>query len=208
MVEQQIRTWEVLDDQILDLYYQVPRDAFVPENHTSLSYADLQLPIGHSQHMLEPKVEARMLQHLAASADEKVLHIGTGSGFFAALLSKRAKRVTSWEIVSELADAARAKLAAHKITNCEIVTGDGLADAAIETTKYDALVFTGSVQRLPDNVWERLTLGGRVLAPVGIAPVCCVKLFVRSGTSTASKDLFDTWIPPLVNGPHLDRFSF
>ncbi len=208
MVEQQIRTWEVLDDKVLDLYYQLPRDAFTHDNYTSLAFADLQLPIGHSQCMLEPKVEARMLQNLAAGAAEKILHIGTGSGFFAALLSKMAKQVVSWEIIPELAEQARLKLDQHHIGNCEVITGDGLAQAAVENTKYDAAVLTGSIQRMPDNFFERLTLHGRVLTPVGVAPVCCVKMFERAGTATTSEDLFDTWIPPLTNGPHIDRFSF
>ena len=207
MVEQQIRTWEVLDDRVLDLYYEVPRAAFVPAAQRALAHADVQVPLGGGAAMLEPKVEARLLQEARPRLVENVLHVGTGSGYFAALLAKLCARLVSVELDPALAERARGLLAAHGLRNAEVVEGDGLA-GGIEGAPFDLVVLTGSVAKVPGTVFALLAPEGRVLAPVGTAPVCTVQRLRLAEDRLVAESLFDTWIPPLANGPATGGFRF
>ena len=207
MVEQQIRTWEVLEDRVLDLYYEIPRDSFVPEGLRQMSWSDMQLPFGEGQVMLEPKVEARILQELSPELVEAVCHIGTGTGFFAALLSKLCGKLTTVEINPSLAEAAKKRLEEHQVKNATVVACDGLAKDAIPGGPFDAIVLTGSVPTMPESLLGSLTSSGRLLVPVGTMPVLTVRLVRRTPASTISEDLFETWIPPLQNAPAVGGFS-
>lgn len=207
MIERQIRTWEVLDERVLQLYYEIPRDEFALGDLCSLAYADTMLPCGEGQFMLEPKLEARMLQELDTRMNERVLHIGTGSGFFCALLSRLCASVVSLEIRPELAKTARQRLRSCGARNVEIVTGDGFSgnDGA---APFDAIVLTGSLPLVPASLLERLAPDGRLLAPVGDPPVLALRLLKRVGNGSVSNDILETWVPALDNAPQPERFEF
>lgn len=207
MIEQQIRTWEVLDPIVLDLLQQVPREDFVPAAYKGLAFADLEIPLGHGQNMLSPKLEARMLQALGLKKTDNVLEIGTGSGYMTALLAKLAQQVYSVELIQELSHSAAQKLAAHGIANVTLEVGDGAH--SWDAGSYDAIVLTGSVPLLPEDFEAQLKPGGRLLAVVGEAPameavlVTCVSPGVCRRTT-----LFETCIPSLNNAPQPERFRF
>jgi protein-L-isoaspartate(D-aspartate) O-methyltransferase len=208
MVEQQIRPWEVLDPAVLELLYAVPREAFVPEPLRNLAFADLELPIGEGERMMAPKVEARILQALALRKTERVLEVGTGSGYLTALLARSAAQVHSLEIRPALAAFGRANLERHGIDNVTLEVGDGARGDA-KRAPYDAIVLTGSTPVLPASLREQLAPGGRRFAVVGEAPV----LAARLGTCTApgayaTHDMFDTVLAPLANAERASRFRF
>ena len=210
MIEQQLRTWEVLDSDVLALYADdtLRREDFIDaEDKKSLAYADLALPLAEGQFMLEPKLEARMLQCLAPRRQEKILHIGTGSGFFAALLGRLAAQVISVEIRPSLAAAAAARLAS--VPTVLPVTGDGAGGWPAQAP-YDAIVFTGALPRLPAGLAAQLADGGRVLAVIGSAPVMTLHLFVKdsNGVLACRQHILETVIPLLDNTPALNEFSF
>ena len=212
MIEQQIRPWNVLDAGVLDLLSQVRREDFVPAAHKALAFADLELPLRgsgeHGQCMLAPKVEARMLQDLAVQRHEKVLEIGTGSGYMAALLAQRAQRVISLEIVPELAALARANLAKAGIANVDVREADGAKGVPVEGP-FDVIVLSGSVAEVPHKLLEQLKTGGRLMAIVGEAPVMRATLFTRtSAVEYLSTQGWDTLAPRLLNFPEHPRFNF
>ena len=207
MVEQQIRTWEVLDPQVLDLLFTVKREEFVPAAHRALAFADLELPLGEGQAMWAPKMEARVLQALALVPGEDILEIGTGSGYFTALLAGRGNTVTSVEIDPRRAAEARARLARHGFAGVTVEVGDGARGWGRES--YNVIVLTGSTPVLADAFAARLVPGGRLFAVVGEAPVMKARLvrWTAPGAPVAT-DLFETVIPPLVNAPQPARFTF
>jgi protein-L-isoaspartate(D-aspartate) O-methyltransferase len=207
MVEQQIRTWEVLDQDILDLLFTVRREDFVPGPYRSLAFADLEIPLGDGQKMWTPKMEARVLQDLRLVPGESVLEVGTGSGYFAALLAGRGARVTSVEINPRLADAAKARLARAGVRDVDLRTGDGARGFSAAT--FDAVVLTGSTPVLPDSLVAQLKPGGRLFAVVGDPPVMTARRveYVGPGSWTTT-DLFETVIDPLVNAAAPARFTF
>jgi protein-L-isoaspartate(D-aspartate) O-methyltransferase len=208
MIEQQIRTWEVLDPAVLDLLFQVKREDFVPPEHASLAFADLEIPLGHGEAMMQPKVEARILQELAVVPHETVYEVGTGSGYLTALLARRARHVTSVEIHADLSVRAAERLRAAAIANTTLLEGDG-AQRPLAESAFDVIVLTGSVPILPHAFLERLTPGGRLFAVVGDAPVmkAIVVRQVAAG-SFQSVELFETLVKPLVNAPQPPRFRF
>ncbi len=207
MVEQQIRTWDVLDQDILDLLFAVRREEFVPPEHRTLAFADLELPLPGGQRMWTPKMEARVLQSLALRRDEAVLEIGTGSGYFTALLASRAREVTTVEIDPALASSAAARLARHGFANVRGETGDGARGWGRE--EYDAIVLTGSTPLLPETFMQQLKPGGRVFAVVGDKPVMTARLVAWAAPGTrVTTDLFETVIAPLVNAAAPTRFRF
>ena len=208
MVEQQIRPWDVLDDRILGLYYDLPRDRFAPPAMRELAYSDIQLPIGDGQMMLEPKLEARLLQELAVAAGESILHVGTGSGCFAALLGRLARRVVTVEIREQLAEQARANLKAVGAANVEVVSGDGFGEIAAGAGAFDAVVLTGSTPVLPAELLARYAPAGRLLAVVGSEPVATVQRAARVGSHLSVEGCVETWIAPLDNAPRPSEFSF
>ena len=208
MVEQQIRPWEVLDQDVLDLLYVVPREEFVPEKHRSLAFSDLEIPIGEGERMWAPKIEARVLQELNVKKTDRVLEVGTGSGYLTALLSHRAAHVFSVEIKPELAAFGRANLERHGAENVTLEVGDA-ARGWPSHAPYDVIVLTGSTPVLPGAFVEQLAPGGRLFAVVGEPPVMTARH--RDGAAPGawrSTDLFETVIAPLVNAERPPRFRF
>ena len=207
MVEQQIRPWEVLDRAVLDLMERAPREAFVPEQYRRLAYADTTVPIGDGEVMLPPRVEARLLQALAIGPDERVLEIGTGSGFLTWLLAQCAAHVTSIERKAALADRARANLAAHGAGNTTVETGDGRRGRE-RGAPYDVIAVGGSVPVLEPAFEERLAIGGRLFVVTGAAPAMEALLVLRTGEREwIRQSLFETVLPPLAGVEAPKRFA-
>ncbi|MDE2584033.1 MAG: protein-L-isoaspartate O-methyltransferase [Betaproteobacteria bacterium] len=207
MVEQQIRPWEVLDQEVLDLLFVVKREAFVPAAYQALAFADLEIPLASGASMLAPKIEARLLQELGLKKTDKVLEIGTGSGYMAALLAARADQVTTVEINAELAKTAKANLVRAGVSNVSVETGDGARGWGKET--YDVIVISGSLPFLPESLLKQLKVGGRLVAIVGELPVMEAQLVTCTAEGTyASVNLFETVAVPLQNAPQRDNFRF
>jgi len=214
MVEQQIRTWEVLDQDVLDLLYAVPREEFVPPASRNLAFMDMELPLGSgtSERMWAPKLEARVLQELAPRKTERVLEIGTGSGYLTALLAHRAAHVHSVEIHPALAAFGRANIARHGVDNVTLEVADAaraLPPALSAQAPFDVLALTGSVPLMPAGLLAALAPGGRAFAVVGELPVMTAKLFtcVAPG-SFRTVELFETVLAPLHNCEQPSRFRF
>ena len=204
MVEQQVRPWEVLDRDVLDLMERAPRDAFVPEEYRRLAYADTAVPIGDGEVMLPPRVEGRLLQALAVGPDDRVLEIGTGSGFLTYLLAQRAAHVTSVEIRPALAERARANLDAHGVGNATVEAGDGCRGLE-RGAPYDAIAVGGSLP-VPEPALEaQLAIEGRLFVVVGSAPAMQAMVVRRAGDDEWVREvLFETVLPPLA-GPRAPR---
>lgn len=208
MIEQQIRPWNVLDTRVLEILSVVPREDFVPKSHRALAFADLEIPLGHGEYMLAPRMEARMLQDLQLKGAERVLEIGAGSGYMAALLSKQASSVLSLEINPELADTARANLHRANIRNAEIRVADGATPLASDGL-FDAIVLSGSVEQLPQHLLDQLAVGGRLIAVVGEEPIMCATLATRVGpTEVRSSKLWDANAPRLHGFAESSHFHF
>ena len=208
MVEQQIRTWEVLDQDVLDLLYVVPREEFVPEKHRALAFSDLQIPLGEGERMWEPKLEARVLQELDVHKADRVLEVGTGSGYFTALLAHRAAHVHSVEIKPALAAFGRRNLERHGTTNVTLETGDA-ARGWKRHAPYHVIVLTGSTPVLAQAFLEQLEVGGRLFAVVGEAPAMTARIASCTAPQAYhSVDLFETVVAPLVNAEQPPRFRF
>ena len=208
MVEQQIRTWEVLDQDVLDLLYLVPREQFVPAEHRALAFSDLEIPIGHGERMWQPKLEARVLQELSIKKTDRVLEVGTGSGYFTALLAHRGAQVHSVEINPALAEMGRRNLERHGADNAVLELGDA-ARGWPQHAPYDVIVLTGSTPVLPAAFLEQLAPGGRLFAVVGEAPAMAARLVVSSPAGGGrATDLFETVIRPLANAERASRFKF
>jgi protein-L-isoaspartate(D-aspartate) O-methyltransferase len=208
MIEQQIRTWEVLDPDVLELLSQVKREQFVPDEYRDLAFADLEIPLGHGEAMMQPKVEARVVQELAPKAHETVYEVGTGSGYLTALLAKRARHVTSAEYYPDLRAFGESNLRAAGITNVTLLEGDS-AQAPLAESAFDLIVLTGSTPILPQAFLDRLKPEGRLFAVVGDAPVMKA-ILVRQPQPGAfqHQELFETMLKPLVNAPQPPRFRF
>jgi protein-L-isoaspartate(D-aspartate) O-methyltransferase len=208
MIESQIRTWEVLDQTVLDTLFAIRREEFVPTRHRPLAFVDMEIPIDHGEVMLAPKLEARLLQELTLRKSERVLEVGTGSGYMTALLAALAGHVCSVELHSDLSAGAAAKLAARGIDNVTLEVGDA-GRGWTRHAPYDAIVLTGSVPILPAPWRGQLAPGGRLLAVVGDPPVMTARLITRV-TEGAYNDtgLFETCIAPLRNVPQPERFVF
>ena len=208
MIEQQIRTWEVLDPEVLDLLARVKREAFVPPQHRELAFADLEIPLGHGESMMQPKVEARIVQELSIQPHDSVYEVGTGSGYLTALLASRARHVTSAEIHPDLEASAQRNLAAAGITNVTLLEGDS-ARAPLAESAFDVIVLTGSTPIVPQAFLDRLKPGGRLFAVVGDAPVMKA-MVIRQPAPGAFRhvELFETMLKPLVNAPQPPRFRF
>ena len=208
MVEQQIRPWKLFDNKVLDLMEQVKREDFVPAAYAQLAYADIEIPLGHDQCMLEPRMEARLLQDLAIQPHETVLEIGTGSGYMAALIGRLARRVESLEINAELAAQARANLQRAGISNVEVRHADG-ASALPAAGSYDVIALSGSVAQVPQNLLKLLSPGGRLAAIVGQEPVMRATVVTRgAGDTFTSVMTWDTVAPRLQNFPEASPFRF
>lgn len=208
MIEQQIRPWEVLDQDVLDLLFVVKREEFVPLAYRQLAFADIEIPLGHAACMLAPKIEAHALQALRVRKHDKVLEIGTGSGYMAALLAAHAEQVWSVEIVPELAEAAQARLKRQRINNVTVETGDGAMGWPAHAP-YDVIMVSGSLPMMPPELLAQLKIGGRMFVIVGEAPVMSAQLITRTTQETyQSTNLFETMASVLVNAPQPERFTF
>jgi len=216
MIEQQIRPWNVLDLSILDLLSVVRREDFTPLAHKALAFVDMKIPLlnpaedalQHGHCMLEPKVEARMLQDLHVRPHDKVLEIGAGSGYMAALLAHRAQRVVTMEIKPELARLARENLQRAGIANVEVREADGARGLPAEAP-FDVIVLSGSVAEVPNALLQQLKIGGRLGAIVGFEPVMRATFIARTGDASFTTDKpWDTVAPRLANFPEPSRFHF
>jgi protein-L-isoaspartate(D-aspartate) O-methyltransferase len=208
MVEQQIRPWDVLNQDVLNLLLKVRREDFVPEAHRALAFVDMEIPLGHGQVMWTPKLEARAIQELDIRPNDRVLEIGTGSGYLTALLASQAAQVDSVDIVPEFTAAAMQKLRAHGFSNVSLHTGDASRDWP-DLTGFDVIVLTGSTPLLSDAFRQRLRVGGRLFAITGEAPVMEAQLITCTAPgATRSVTLFETCVAPLLNAPQPAAFVF
>ena len=207
MIEQQIRPWDVSNTQVLNLLSVVKREQFVPAGRQSLAFMDLEIPLGFGATMWQPKLEARVLHELHIQKVERVLEVGTGSGYLTALLSRLAAQVASVEIVPELSAQAAHKLAAHDFDNIQLEVGD--AANSWGSIKYDVIVLTGSVPDHPKAFLQQLNIGGRLFAIVGDAPAMQAKVITCLAKEVfESVTLFETNVAPLQNAPQPQRFVF
>ncbi len=208
MIEQQIRPWEVLDAHVLHLLSVVKREDFVPLPHKALAFVDMEVPLPAGQVMLAPRVEARMLQDLVVQKHEKVLEIGAGSGYMAALLAHRAQRVISLEIHAELATLARANLQHAGVHNAEVRPLDGSRAVPVEGP-FDVIVLSGSLAEVPQSLLAHLKIGGRLGAIIGDEPMMRATFVTRVGDAQfRTIQPWDTVAPRLLNFPEPSRFHF
>jgi protein-L-isoaspartate(D-aspartate) O-methyltransferase len=216
MIEQQIRPWDVLDLDILALLSRMRREDFVPLAHKALAFVDMQIPLVGSAEdalqngycMLEPKVEARMLQDVQLRGHEKVLEVGTGSGYMAALLGQRAGRVITLEINPEIAKMARDKLQRAGVHNVDVREADG-ANGLPAESPFDVIVLSGSVAEVPPALLSQLKVGGRLATVMGFEPVMRATFITRTGETTyTTAQPWDTLAPRLQHFPEPSRFTF
>jgi len=208
MVEQQIRPWEVLDQDVLNLLMTVKREEFVPAAYRELAFTEVEIPIGCGQVMLKPVIEGKVLQALRLGKSDSVLEVGTGSGYFAALLAARTEWVRTIEIECELVKLASANLARNGVENVVVVQGDGIAGWA-ERAPYDVIVVSGGLPFVPQALLEQLKVGGRLFAFVGEAPVMKARLVTCEAEGRfRTEDIFETVVPMLKNAAQRDGFSF
>jgi protein-L-isoaspartate(D-aspartate) O-methyltransferase len=208
MVEQQIRPWQVLDPQVLTVLSNVQRELFVPQAYQAMAYTDTDIPLGHGEAMAPPRVAARLMHDLHLTGTEKVLEIGTGSGYMSALLAGRAQRVVSLEINPELASNARNNLQRAGITNVDVRVADGSTGASGDAP-FDAIVLGGSVAEVPQALLQQLAIGGRLIAIVGTDHVMVATLFTRTADAAwDSKALWDHTAPRLQGFTEPTRFKF
>ena len=215
MIEQQIRPWDVLDAHVLELLAVVKREDFVPPAFRALAFADMQIPLSDNeagiaagQVMLEPRIEARILQDLQVAKHEKVLEIGTGSGFMAALLGHRAQRVLSLEIDNGLAAFARANLQRAGVLNVEVRVADGASADLSADGPFDVIALSGSVAMVPERLVQMLKPGGRLMGIVGSEPIMRATLVQQTAMGALVTQPWDEKVPRLLNFPEPSRFKF
>ena len=208
MVKQQVRTWEVLDNQVLDILEDIQREDFVPVRYRKLAFADLNIPLKFEQIMMKPVVEGRMLQAIELRQDETVLEIGTGSGFITACLARMAKHVISVEIHAELSADAVRTLKEKEAHNLELFVGDAMGGWQPEQA-HDVVVVTGSVRSVPEHFLGWVNPGGRLFIVNGDAPAMEARLLTRLNASEwREESLFETDLPRLVNAEQAPQFEF
>ena len=207
MIEQQVRAWDVLDLEVLSVMGRVPREEFAPPAYRELAFADMCIPLGHGQAMLTPKLEGRILQSLAIQAEDRVLEVGTGSGYFAACLAGLARQVRTLEIFPDLALAARDNLVRTGVGNVVVETMDAMTLGS--DTDYDVIALTASLP-VHDPRFERaLAVGGRLFVVVGQGPAMDARLVTRTGRGEwLRQSLFETVMDPLVHAQRPSRFVF
>ena len=208
MIEQQIRPWEVLDQRVLELLTEVPREVFVPVEFRQLAFADMCIPLGAGEFMMAPKVEARMLQALAIEPKDCILEIGTGSAYVTALLATLGSQVMTLELNPEFTERAEILLGRRGITNVKLAVRNGF-ETHDSGGSYDVIAVTGSVPILTQHFQQQLTLEGRLFIVVGQSPIMDARLITRVGPSEwTSESLFETDLPQLHGAPQLHRFVF
>nr|WP_314229033.1 protein-L-isoaspartate O-methyltransferase [uncultured Kingella sp.] len=199
MVEQQIRPWDVLDFDVLDALQEIPREIFVQPDQQGYAYADLALPLPNGSKMLEPKIVGRMVQGLALKKHERVLEVGTGSGYATAILAKLAYDVTTCDLDEQQLGAAQAILKGLQLDNIQYKAIDGL-NALPSDARFDAIYIGGSLKTIPEQLLAHLNEGGRMVVVVGSEPVQRCLQITRHGSEFSEKTLFDTLITPLQDG--------
>jgi len=208
MIEQQIRPWNVLDQDVLDLLSLVRREEFVPAAHRGLAFFDTEIPLPGGENMLAPKVEARILQEAAVKKHEHVLEIGAGSGYMAALLAHKARHVTTVEIDPELKALAEQNLSAYGISNVDVVLGNG-AQGWKGDQEYDVIVISGALPFLPDSFLSQIKIGGRILAIIGAAPVMSLQVITRTADKVYDTvKVFELMASPLRAATEPSHFTF
>ncbi|AWL05754.1 protein-L-isoaspartate O-methyltransferase [Massilia oculi] len=208
MIEQQIRPWNVLDEDVLALLHVVKREQFVPKAYENLAFADVEIPLPGGETMFNPKVEARIVQEIAVKKHENVLEIGTGSGYMAALLAHTARHVTTVEIQPESVTLAKENLAKAGVTNVSVEEGNG-AQGWAAGTEYDVIVVSGGLPVLPEALVKQLKVGGRMIVILGEAPAMTCQLITRtSETARDAVKLFETVAKPLTGAEAPSRFTF
>ena len=208
MIEQQIRPWNVLDQDVLDLLLVVKREDFVPPAYKALAFVDTEIPLPGGEAMFTPKIEARILQEVQVKKHENVLEIGAGSGYMAALLAHKARHVTSVEISPELKAMAEANLARAGVTNVTVELGNG-AQGWSAGAPFDVIVISGALEELPEAFLKQVKVGGRIAAIIGQAPVMTAQVITRvSETAYDTVKVFETDVKPLVNATTHSRFTF
>jgi protein-L-isoaspartate(D-aspartate) O-methyltransferase len=207
MIEQQVRAWHVLDERVLAVLREVPRELFVPPDQQFLAFADAEVPLPHGQHMLRPSVVGRMLQALELDATDRVLEVGTGSGYVTACLAASAKQVRSVELFPELAETARLNLKSLDVRNAEVASVDiGAVDSA---ERFNAIALTASLPVYDARFQQQLEIGGRLFVVIGEAPVMDACLVRRvAADQWTHQSLFETVVDPMVNARRPDEFVF
>ncbi|MDB5762057.1 MAG: protein-L-isoaspartate O-methyltransferase [Herminiimonas sp.] len=212
MIEQQIRTWDVLDQDVLDLLLVVKREAFVPAAFKSLAFVDTEIPLPCGENMLTPKFEARILQEAAIKKHEHVLEIGAGSGYMAALLAYKARHVTTVEIEPALKTLAEKNLSGYGVANVDVALGNGAFGWPASdhgSPPYDVIVISGSMPLLPETFLQQIKIGGRILAVIGEAPIMSAQMITRvSDIGYDTVTLFETSIKPLRAAVTPSHFKF
>lgn len=212
MIEQQIRPWDVLDQEVLDLLLIVKRENFVPVAYRNLAFMDTEIPLPDGENMLTPKLEARILQELAVKRHENVLEIGAGSGYMAALLAYRGRHVTTIEIDPALKALAEKNLAENGVDNVTVELGNGAQGwlgSGSNGAPYDAIVISGSVSVFPQEFLQQIKIGGRMVVTIGEAPVMTTQLITRTSESTyETVKLFETIVTPLHAASIPSHFKF
>lgn len=207
MVEQQVRAWEVLDPDILDVLKEIPREQFVPPGYETLAFADTEIPIGHGQFMMTPTIEGRVLQSLTPRAGEDVLEVGTGTGFLAACLARLSASVTSIDIYDDFLTSAEASFEDTGVENVELLSMD--ATESLPDAQYDVIAVTGSIETFDPRFVMALKPGGRLFVVVGKEPVMDARLVTRTGDNDwRTESLFETSLAPLENAALPPQFSF
>ncbi|HEY0491068.1 MAG TPA: protein-L-isoaspartate O-methyltransferase [Telluria sp.] len=208
MIEQQIRPWNVLDQDVLDLLVVVKREEFVPAAHRALAFVDTEIPLPGGEAMFTPKMEARILQEVMLKKHETVLEIGAGSGYMAALLAHKGRQVTTVEILPELKAMAEANLARAGVSNATVELGNG-AGGWSNGAPFDVIVISGALEVLPEAFLKQVNVGGRIAAIIGTAPVMSVNIITRvSETAYDTVKVFETNVKPLSGAAELSKFTF
>ena len=208
MIEQQIRPWNVLDQDVLDLLHVVKREQFVPQAYANLAFADVEIPLPGGETMFNPKIEARILQELNIKKHENVLEIGAGSAYMAALMAHRARHVTTVEISPEIKALAEQNIARAGITNVTVVEGNGAAGWE-QGGPFDAIVISGGLESIPEAFLKSVKVGGRIAAIVGRSPAMSAVIVTRvSETGYDTVKLFETNVRPLSGAPTVSHFTF
>ena len=208
MVEQQVRPWEVLDFGVLDLLMSVRREEFVPEAYKSLALSEAEIPLGHGASMLVPVIEGKILQAIQVKRSDKVLEVGAGSGYFAALLAAKADWVRTVDIEPALVNMAHDNLKRYGVENVIVEEGDAVRGWA-SSAPYDLIVVSGGVPQIADSLLEQVKVGGRLFAFVGEAPLMTATLVTRvSESQFRTESLFENLVPMMRNAPQKSHFTF
>jgi protein-L-isoaspartate(D-aspartate) O-methyltransferase len=210
MIEQQIRPWDVLDQDVLDLLVIVKREAFVPTAYKSLAFMDTEIPLDGGEHMFAPKLEARIMQEMGIKKHEQVLEVGAGSGYMAALLAYKARHVTTVEINPALKAMAEKNLYDYGVTNVDVALGNGALGWPLDAeATYDAIVISGSLPVLPDSFLKQIKIGGRIFAIIGESPAMSAQIITRvSDAAYSTIKVFETDVKPLRDALTPSHFKF